>query len=117
MAALSIPTSRALSLIHLPDVSVSRERVETGAVVCRIAPSWLRLGSFEIHRSRDDWRNLAKLVNYVGKEVLGVEGEGKMARGVVMGVAKRTAKMIAGWQAYGFMHGVSSLRCSDDSVS
>lgn len=117
MAALSIPTSRALSLIHLPDVSVARERVETGAVVCRIAPSWLRLGSFEIHRSRDDWKNLAKLVNYVGKEVLGVEDEGKTARGVVMGVAKRTAKMIAGWQAYGFMHGVRILQCTFAGVS
>lgn len=106
MAALAIPTSRALSLIHLPDVAVAREKMETGAVVCRVAPSWIRLGSFEIHRSRDDWRNLSQLVTYVSKEVLGVHEEKMLARELVKGVAKRTAVMIARWQAYGFMHGV-----------
>jgi uncharacterized protein YdiU (UPF0061 family) len=44
MAALGIPTSRALSLVHLPDIHVMRETVETAAVVCRVAPSWLRIG-------------------------------------------------------------------------
>lgn len=44
MAALKIPTSRTLSLISLPDVKVLREKVEKAAIVCRVAPSWIRIG-------------------------------------------------------------------------
>ena len=44
MAALHQPTSRALSLVNIPSTKVLRERLETAAVVCRIAPSWIRIG-------------------------------------------------------------------------
>lgn len=44
MAALKLPTSRALALVGLPSVRVLRERVETAALVTRVAPSWIRIG-------------------------------------------------------------------------
>lgn len=114
MAALNIPTSRALSLVHLPDVEVQREEMETAAVVCRVAPSWLRIGSFELPWSRDDWDTLRDLVNYAGNVVFGLKREKKsedqpfksLAALVLRETALRNAKTFAGWQAVGFMHGV-----------
>ena len=109
MAALSIPTSRALSLIHLPDLEVVREQRETGAVVCRVAPSWLRIGSFQIHKERSDWDKLLALAQYAASELFGLdlaEDGDKAVQTVLKEVARRNAIMVAGWQAYGFMHGV-----------
>lgn len=44
VAALGIPTSRALALVHLPDVKVRRETLENAAIVTRVAGSWIRIG-------------------------------------------------------------------------
>jgi len=44
LAALRVPTSRALALVHLPTVHVLRERVENAAIVTRVSGSWLRIG-------------------------------------------------------------------------
>lgn len=116
MAALGIPTSRALSLVHLPDVQVLRERVETAAIVCRVAPSWVRIGSFELPWSRDQWDTLRELVNYTAREVYGfgkrevkLEDEPtdlSLTAKVLREASRRTARLVAGWQATGFMHGV-----------
>ena len=47
MYALDIPTTRALALVHLEDLPVIRETVETACVLTRVAPSFIRIGSFE----------------------------------------------------------------------
>jgi uncharacterized protein YdiU (UPF0061 family) len=44
MAALDLPTSRALALVGIPGVKVRRERIETAAIVTRVASSWIRIG-------------------------------------------------------------------------
>ena len=68
MNALGIPTTRALSLIATGDL-VPRDMLyngnveeEQGAVVCRVAPSFIRFGSFEIFASRQDEKTLKLLV-------------------------------------------------------
>lgn len=116
MAALGIPTSRALSLVHLPNVDVQRETMETAAIVCRVAPSWLRIGCFELPWSRDEWDILRDLVSYAGREVFGFGKSGvshdnepddkSLAAKVLRETSRRTARLVAGWQATGFMHGV-----------
>ncbi|KAI5480921.1 UPF0061 family protein [Pseudohyphozyma bogoriensis] len=108
IAALGLPTSRALALVGIPSVRVVRERVETAAVVTRVASTWIRIGNFEIQASKKEWGSVARLSSFVGKEVFGFseEGEekkGSMALAVLREVAKRNAVMIAGWQAYGFV--------------
>lgn len=125
MAALGIPTSRALSLVHLPDVEVQRERMETAAIVCRVAPSWLRIGCFELPWSRDQWDTLLELVKYAGHEVFGFGKEGvklvdepadkSLAAKVLRETSRRNARTFAGWQACGFMHGV--LNTDNISIS
>jgi len=120
MHALNIPTTRALSIISLPALSVMRERMETACVVTRIAPSFIRIGNFEAFngptnmfffgggQQKPDYEALRILGEYVAKEVLKLELKEGDAWGekLVLDVAKRNAKMVAGWQAYGFMHGV-----------
>jgi len=117
MAALGVPTTRALNLI-LTDREVYREdapsdvpQPEQGAVVTRMAPSWLRFGNFEIFHSRKDKANVKKLADYVLKEVVkidqkGLDNKGNRYENLLRQVAKSTAEMVAGWQSVGFNHGV-----------
>ncbi|KAJ3212711.1 hypothetical protein HK099_007676 [Clydaea vesicula] len=63
MYHLNIPTSRALCLIGT-DKIVYRETPETGAVVCRVAPSWIRFGSFELPFYRKEVKLLKILADY-----------------------------------------------------
>ena len=69
--ALGIPTTRALSLTLTPKTQVARERMEPGAIVCRFAPSWLRIGTFDILRARGDRRLIRRLSDYLAEHVLG----------------------------------------------
>ncbi|KAF5392322.1 hypothetical protein D9757_001409 [Collybiopsis confluens] len=122
MAALGIPTTRSLSLVSLPSITVQRERFETACILTRMAPSFIRLGSFEAlsppkgqsmvffggGQQQPHWESLRILGEWVGKKVLRLDlAEGQpWGKQLVFEVARRNAKMVAGWQAYGFMHGV-----------
>ena len=67
--ALKIPTTRALSLTLCPKSQVARERMEPGAIVCRFAQSWLRIGSFDILRARGDRRLIRRVADYIAEDV------------------------------------------------
>ncbi|KAK0343891.1 hypothetical protein LTR91_015534 [Friedmanniomyces endolithicus] len=69
--ALGIPTTRALSLTLAPQSRVRRETMEPGAIVARFAQSWLRIGTFDLPRSRGDRDTIRKLANYAAEEVFG----------------------------------------------
>lgn len=69
--ALGIPTTRALSLTLCPKSEVIRERLEPGAIVCRFAQSWLRIGTFDLMRSRGDRDLIRKVATYIAEEVFG----------------------------------------------
>ncbi|KAF8223101.1 UPF0061-domain-containing protein [Tricholoma matsutake] len=120
MQALSIPTTRSLALVSLPALTVVRERAETGCVTTRIAPSFLRIGSFEAlngpgnmfffggGQQKPHYDALRVLGEWVSKRVLKLgckDGEAWGSK-LVLEVARRNARMVAAWQAYGFMHGV-----------
>ncbi|KAG6852250.1 hypothetical protein C0991_001571, partial [Blastosporella zonata] len=120
MHALHIPTTRALSLVSLPSLPVARERLESACVLTRLAPSFIRIGSFEAlngpanmfffggGQQEPDWEALRILGEWVTREVLRLSvGERESwGKQLVLEVARRNAKMVAGWQAFGFMHGV-----------
>jgi uncharacterized protein YdiU (UPF0061 family) len=106
MHALGIPTSRALSVAG-SDQGVMRETVETSAVVVRMAPSFVRFGSFEhwFYRNKPD--ELKILADYViDRFYPKLRAEENPYVGLLREVSIRTAHMIAHWQAVGFMHGV-----------
>ena len=106
MAALHIPTTRALCIMGA-DQPIMRETVETAAVVTRMAPSFVRFGSFEHWYSRDKPEQLQQLADYVISTFYPeLTGEANPYTALLAEVTRRTARMIAHWQAVGFMHGV-----------
>ncbi|KAL9080209.1 MAG: hypothetical protein Q9157_000992 [Trypethelium eluteriae] len=68
--ALRIPSTRALSLTFCPHSRVQRERMEPGAIVCRAAQSWIRIGTFDLLRARGDRGLIRQLAEHVATKVL-----------------------------------------------
>src|SRR5439155_14904491 len=70
MFNLGVPTTRALSLVATGEEVIrdmfydGHPREEPGAVVCRVAPSFVRFGNFELPASRDDAPLLARLIDF-----------------------------------------------------
>jgi protein adenylyltransferase len=114
MVHLGIPTTRALSLVATGE-PIQRDLLydghpafEPGAVVCRVAPSFLRFGSYEIHTARDDHDTLQKLVRFTLERYYPayVDGDRLDVAGFFAEVAQRTAWLVAEWMRVGFVHGV-----------
>jgi len=106
MAALGIPTTRALMLTGSPQ-QVARETMESTAVVTRMAPTFVRFGSFEHWASRGAEAELKTLADYViGQFYPQFQDAANPYKELLAEVTRRTARMIAHWQAVGFMHGV-----------
>lgn len=106
MAALGIPTTRAL-MITGSQQGVARETIETASVVTRMAPSFVRFGSFEHWYHRDKPEQLKVLADYVlARSYPELLAEPNPYKALLAEVTRRTARMIAHWQAVGFMHGV-----------
>lgn len=103
MHALSVPTSRSLSLIATPRL-IQRETIESGGIVCRVAPTWIRFGNFELFYARHDLDNLKKLADYTLLHHFILEKGDYVSW--LNKVVEKTADMIAHWQAVGFCHGV-----------
>lgn len=107
MHALGIPTTRALALVGSPQ-PVRRETIETAAVVTRVAPSFLRFGHFEhfAHTAQDEaaLRRLADAA--IERYFPELSGTAAPYAGLLETVARRTAALLAQWQAVGFCHGV-----------
>ena len=102
LAALGIPTTRALCVVA-SDTPVWRERKETAAMLLRLSPSHVRFGHFEYFyytRQHDALRTLLDFTRE--RHFPDCADDTALFRAVV----ERTAEMIAGWQAYGFCHGV-----------
>jgi uncharacterized protein YdiU (UPF0061 family) len=114
MFALGIPTTRALA-ITASDDRVRRETMETAAVVTRMAPSFIRFGSFEHWASRREPERLRELAdfvitNYYPECLTPPAGEADVPNGKYLRwlgeVVRRTARLMADWQLVGFCHGV-----------
>lgn len=106
MAALGIPTSRALCVIG-SNQRVMREMPETTAVVTRMAQSFVRFGSFEHWFYKDRKTELRTLADYVIEQSFPeLQGQPQPYHALLTEVTRRTAVLIAQWQAVGFMHGV-----------
>ena len=106
MAALGIPTTRALSIVGSP-APVMRETVETAAVVTRMSPSFVRFGSFEHWAANGNIEALHTLADHViDKFYPALRDAPEPYLALLAEVSRNTATMIAAWQAVGFMHGV-----------
>ncbi|KAM4615563.1 selenoprotein O2 [Polymixia lowei] len=128
LAALGIPTTRAASLVT-SDLYINRDPLNNGrrvpercSVVLRVAPSFIRFGSFEIFLGRDEFSGLqgpsagrhdirAQLLDYVVETFyphIQHRHSKRKDRNTAFfkEVAERTARLVAQWQSAGFCHGV-----------
>lgn len=114
MFHLGIPTTRALSLITTGE-SVLRDmfydghpKNEPGAVVCRVAPSFLRFGNFELLASRNELSLLKQLVDYtIRTDFPHLNSPSKQTYlDWFQEICSTTVEMILHWMRVGFVHGV-----------
>lgn len=106
MHGLGIASTRALYLLD-SKTRIYREDVESGAIVCRVARSHIRFGSFEHFHYRNQPEGVAALANYViDRHFPEWAAEHNRYLKLFTQTVENTAKMIAQWQAVGFSHGV-----------
>jgi uncharacterized protein YdiU (UPF0061 family) len=129
MHHLGVPTTRALSLVATGEAVVrdmfydGHPEAEPGAIVCRVAPSFLRFGHFELPYSRGDFELLRRLADFcirrdfphllgkrAGEPLDALREAGAFDEALYAAwfaeVCERTARMVAHWMRVGFVHGV-----------
>ena len=114
MHHLGVPTTRALSLISSGD-EVMRDMFydgnpayEPGAIVCRMAPSFIRFGNFQLFYYRRENDSLKQLLEYV-LEQYSIESSGDLKSRTLQWfeeLCNKTMLMIVDWMRVGFVHGV-----------
>jgi uncharacterized protein YdiU (UPF0061 family) len=109
MHHLGVPTTRALSLVGTGEPVIrdmfydGHARPEPGAIVCRVAPSFVRFGNFQILAAQNEIDLLKRLADYVMQEHF--PGIGSYADWF-REVCRRTGELMADWMRLGFVHGV-----------
>jgi serine/tyrosine/threonine adenylyltransferase len=114
MHYLGVPTTRALSLVATGETVIrdmfydGNPEPEPGAIVCRVAPTFIRFGNFEIFAANDEIATLRKLADYVIRYHYPELGEPSPAAYVRWfdEICRRTAVLTAHWMRVGFVHGV-----------
>lgn len=117
MFHLGVPTTRALSLALTGDAVVrdmlydGNPAPEPGAIVCRVAPSFLRFGNFQLFSSRNDVKSLQALTDYAIETHFqsiaeSFESGPKRVLAFLAEVTRRTAVTVSEWMRVGFVHGV-----------
>ena len=114
MHFLGVPTTRALSLVTTGDTVIrdmfydGNPQAEPGAVVCRVAPTFLRFGNFEILAASGENELLKRLADYlIANYYPDFDlSDPDVYAGLLDEISRRTAEMIVHWQRVGFVHGV-----------
>ncbi|MBT5469583.1 MAG: YdiU family protein [Nitrospina sp.] len=103
---LGIPTTRSLAVIGIREL-IYRQKPELAAILVRIADCHIRFGSFEFFHYNNQPKNVERLADFAiqsyHNEIWNEPDRYKIFFGRVLRV---TAKLIAKWQAVGFVHGV-----------
>jgi len=123
MFHLGVPTTRALSLLEtgqqvIRDMFYNGDaKREPGAVVCRVAPSFIRMGSFQLFSFRGELEELTQFLDFtitsdfphllandadLSDETQAFEVYGKWFKEV----CRTTAELMVHWMRVGFVHGV-----------
>jgi serine/tyrosine/threonine adenylyltransferase len=108
MHYLGVPTTRALSLVGTGEPVIrdmfydGRPAPESGAIVCRVAPTFVRFGNFQIHAAHGETQSLRRLADYILREHFPGHGYASWYREV----CRRTSLLMVDWMRLGFVHGV-----------
>jgi len=118
MFHLGIPTTRALSIVLTGDKVVrdmfydGNPKPEPGAVVCRVAPSFIRFGNFQIFAARQELAELRQLTDFTIAHYFPdlaqahEPGTAQLYAAFFDEVSRTTLDMVIGWMRVGFVHGV-----------
>jgi uncharacterized protein YdiU (UPF0061 family) len=108
MFHLGVPTTRALSLAGTGEEVIrdmfydGHPRPEPGAIVCRVAPSFVRFGNFQILAANNELEALKRLADYV----IQYHSPGRSYASWYHELCRRTAALMVDWMRLGFVHGV-----------
>jgi uncharacterized protein YdiU (UPF0061 family) len=106
MAALGIPTTRALAAVATGEV-VIRETLLPGAVLTRVASSHVRVGTFQFFAVRGDVEGVRLLADHViARHYPEAARSERPYRALLESVVRAQAELIAKWMLVGFIHGV-----------
>lgn len=106
MAALKVPTTRALAALSTGE-QVYRDGPVPGGRVVRVAASHVRVGTFQFFAARGDVEALQALSDYViARHYPQAAQAERPALALLKAVVRKQADLIAHWQSLGFIHGV-----------
>ncbi|MFS1522887.1 protein adenylyltransferase SelO [Microbulbifer sp. 2304DJ12-6] len=108
LSGLGIRSTRALCIVG-SDEPVTREQIEHGAMLIRVAESHVRFGHFEYLFYTKQLQALQQLIGEICKRfVADSQGlsAGGQAEALLRFTTRRSAELVANWQAEGFAHGV-----------
>jgi len=106
MNSLGLPTTRALAAVATGEI-VFREQPLPGAILTRVASSHVRVGTFQYFAARGDVDSVRRLAEYsmerhYPEAALAANPHLELLRCAV----QAQARLVAGWMAVGFIHGV-----------
>jgi serine/tyrosine/threonine adenylyltransferase len=106
MHALGIPATRALAAVATGE-TVFREGPLPGAILTRVAASFVRVGTFQYFAARDDVDAVRRLADYViDRHFPEAKAEQQPYLALLRSVIGAQASLIARWMHVGFIHGV-----------
>lgn len=115
MHYLGVPTTRALSLVLTGDTVIrdilydGHPAPELGAIVCRVAPTFVRFGNFEIFAAQRNFEVMRQLIDHTISFDFPDLELGDMTQSYIRwfeSIVERTAFLMAEWTRVGFVHGV-----------
>ncbi len=107
MAALGVPTTRALAACTTGDRVLRQFGLEPGAVLARVAASHLRVGTFQFFAARGEQDKLRLLLDYaIARHDPDLSEAQDAALQFLARVGRRQAELVAQWMGLGFIHGV-----------
>ncbi len=106
MAALGVPTTRALAAVTTGE-QVVRESFLPGGILTRVASSHIRIGTFQFFSAQGDIESVKALADYVIDRHYPRAGDSSEPYSELLNrVIAAQARLIAQWMAIGFIHGV-----------
>ncbi len=107
MAALGVPTTRALAAVASGESVLRQEGPCPGGVFTRVASSHIRVGTFQYFYAREDTEAIRILADYVIErhysECLQAEAP---YRSLLERVIEAQCDLVTHWMSLGFIHGV-----------
>jgi len=107
MAALGVPTTRALAAVSTGESVFRPEGSIPGGVFTRVAASHIRVGTFQYFNARNDIEGIRTLADYVIARHYPEAAESSSPyETLIASVADSQADLTAHWMSLGFIHGV-----------